>query len=243
MLYSLGIFSAILFSVFAAFLGLLAGRGHELLFSPLFILGSLGVIFGLGVFLQAIFLQIFYGKNVQESESLEKSLHRVPSNFFDNLPFMVFQRCFLLSNSIKTKSANHFLWAFLVTILIVIGFISLPTLVVLLFACLLLVFQVGHGEIASKKFDLKRSMSVALDMKAMGQEEYLLSGLMKPFIKCPKKTSVHFFAFWLLGLILALTYVWVRAWHLDELSLSEIFSLKLLIISIFKSFKCCIALR
>lgn len=233
MFLSLGIFSATLFAMFAAFLGLLSGRGHELYLSLPFMLGGFSIIFGLALCLKIIFLKVLYGKaRAKEAEDLEKSLHKVRPDFFSNLPFMAFQKAYLAldNGQNETKIAKiYFIWPFIATMLTVVAIISpIIFLVLFLFGLLLWPFTITK-QIAPKRFDLKRSLSMGIDLKAMGQEDYLLQGLMKPFITCSKKSLFYLLAFWLLGLIWALTYFFSRAWLFDDLSLSEIFSLEILI--------------
>lgn len=232
-LSSLGIFSAVLFAVFSAFSGLLAARGHELLFSMPAIFGSFLIIFGLGFLVNAWLLKIFFeGHSIKESQELLEGLSKAPSDFFRNLPFKVFAESFessfsTLSKMVQNTARRYFVGTFLAVILLIIGLISPLTLGVFLLAVILC--PVWFSKNSTAKMTVKPHLSVASDLRAMGQEELLVDGLLADLKACPAEKHHHLWALWLLAIIMSLSFIWGEAWQQGLISLSEIFALQILL--------------
>jgi ABC-type bacteriocin/lantibiotic exporter with double-glycine peptidase domain len=246
----LGIFWGLIFAIFASLSGLLLSDGlKNLALTGWMASAGLLIVVLLGLLSLVILGQIINHLAIEHSHTdthfLTKALTLVPVSFFDDVPFASFVASFSSSSDrsimqFKLLSFRYFCGSFLMTIAVVAVFIlpiniAIITFVVFLFSVQFYAIKAYRpsGATSLSRRELSQAIALSSDMNAMGQQVFLLDGLLTKRINLlPSlldKTSriIRMTQPWIIPsavllLLLALVLPW--AWHKGDINLAEVFA-------------------
>jgi ABC-type bacteriocin/lantibiotic exporter with double-glycine peptidase domain len=252
-LITLGLLFGIIVTILTAALGLvLRGFNWQVILVLLTLVGL--EIFCLTILRRAI-LSMSFSRCKTELDILQNGLMSVPYSFFDDVPFSRFATAFLsaFDRSFKycENQAKKFFFVPFIGVLLAFVAISYWPLVILfvLFGVLYLCqfwlrhLLVGKSKLIFKDFTLNKMLERVLDMRAMGQEDFLVESLLKTTLNDVADATPNLFLLLLSPIILlpffSLSFFLMikNAWQFNQLHYYEIFSLLFLSFAYFFALK------
>lgn len=183
--------------------------------------------------------------------ALQHCLLKTPASFFDDRPFLTFARVFASSAErsylmAEARVVKCFWWAFFLIIVVEVALLSLPIAIALISALGIFLCQKSYRAWRSNTairtmgdfhmdVAINHAISQSEAMRAMGQDELLIDGLIKKELDSwPREHSGFLFNIMTSAILLAailfaiMSLIATQSWRHGELPLVKIFELTML---------------